>query len=90
MNNMKIFAKETIVSLYLYLFKLTLELNGHGASNKTKDWALVQTAALVINKGVQVRLSIVKQGEITWPNQTYPKISYPNLIQPILTYPKLS
>ena len=24
--------------------------------NKTKDWALVQTAALVINKGVQVRL----------------------------------
>ena len=24
--------------------------------NKTKDWALVQTAALVINKGVKVRL----------------------------------
>ena len=24
--------------------------------NKTKDWALVQTAALVINKGVEVRL----------------------------------
>ena len=34
MNNMKIFAKETIVLLYLYLFKLTLELNGHGASKK--------------------------------------------------------
>ena len=25
--------------------------------NKTKDWALVQTAALVINKGVKVRLA---------------------------------
>ena len=24
--------------------------------NKTKDWALVQTAALVINKGAEVRL----------------------------------
>ena len=26
--------------------------------NKTKDWALVQTAALVINKGVEVRLTL--------------------------------
>ena len=24
--------------------------------NKTKDWALVQTAAMVINKGVEIRL----------------------------------
>ena len=29
-------------------------------SNKTKDWALVQTAALAINQGFNVRLG--------WPN----------------------
>ena len=29
-------------------------------NNKTKDWALVQTAALVINKGVEVRLTLVR------------------------------
>ena len=29
-----------------------------GDWNKTKDWALVQTAALVINKGVVVRLTL--------------------------------
>ena len=29
-------------------------------TNKTKDWALVQTAALVINKGVEVRLTLVR------------------------------
>ena len=28
--------------------------------NKTKDWALVQTAALVINKDIEVRLSLVR------------------------------
>ena len=28
--------------------------------NKTKDWVLVQTAALVINKGVEVRLGYVR------------------------------
>ena len=33
---------------------------GYGDNNKTKDWALVQTAALVINKGVEVRLSLVR------------------------------
>ena len=31
-------------------------ISGIVRSNKTKDWALVQTAALVINKGVKVRL----------------------------------
>ena len=45
--------------------------------NKTKDWALVQTAALVINKGVEVRLSLVRLGKIAWSNQPISK--YPIL-----------
>ena len=32
----------------------------HQEFNKTKDWALVQTAALVFNKGVEVRLTSVR------------------------------
>ena len=33
--------------------------------NKTKDWVLVQTAALVINKGVEVRL---RENNLAQPN----------------------
>ena len=38
--------------------------------NKTNDWALVQTAALVINKDVEVRLSqgdLDLHGDEGWP-----------------------
>ena len=36
--------------------KRKIESNSDTPNNKTKDWALVQTAALVIDKGVEVRL----------------------------------
>ena len=52
--------------------------NGFARINKTKDWALVQTAALVINKGVEVKFSNVRENNMAQP--TYLKISYPNLI----------
>ena len=48
MNNMKMFAKQTIVLLYLYLFKLTLELNGHGASKKVFQLNVVKELCLSV------------------------------------------
>ena len=53
--------------------------------NKTKDWALVQTAALVTDKGVEVRLSLLskaRENNLAQPNLSQDILSYPNLILP--------
>ena len=46
--------------------------------NKTKDWALVQTAALVTDKGVEVRLSLLSKAREN-------NLAQPNLSQDILS-----
>ena len=52
-------SKKDQFLIFLFWFQAVFQT----VIKKTKDWALVQTAALVINQGFKVRL-----GRLGWPN----------------------